>query len=76
MSEFDMLLFNPPLMRIALDSFAVLKTCLDKYNVRLCCVSGCFEAVVFFFFPALFFSAARRLFVAVSASCHMVICLV
>lgn len=44
MSEDNMLLFNQPAPGIALDSSALLKTCLSKYNVRLCCVSASFEA--------------------------------
>ena len=53
MSEYHMLLFflfflfYHSVLRITLDSLTVENKCLDKYNVRLCCVLGCFEAVVF-----------------------------
>lgn len=42
-------LFYHSALRIDLDSLTVekKKKRLDKYNVRLCCVSGCFEARVF-----------------------------
>lgn len=48
------------------------KKLLDKYIVRLCCVSGCFEAAVFL----LFLSTTGQMCIAVGSLCHMVICLV
>lgn len=58
--------------RIDSDSTAFKKKLLDKYIVRLCCVSGCFEAAVFL----LFRSTTGQMCIAVGSLCHMVICLV
>lgn len=69
MSEYNILLFNHPVLRIALDSLTVKKHVWINIMSDFVVSQGALK-------PWFLLSAARQMCVAVGTLCHMVICLV